>query len=155
MVIQNLAFEKEAHDAVMGHVLKSCEIQLHIFSLSHQKYQLNRMCAEQMSGSLTSVNRIFERQKLNQRRKIWLQTETEKKPAKEKVLETLKAIEVKKAETLSELSNPFKAAREKFETVLDLEEAKSKLTDYIEVDQGFSSELLFDAACEHYQLMKS
>ena len=49
-------------------------------------------------------------------------------------MDTLKAIEKKKADTLSELSNPFKASREKFETVLDLESARYKLIDFIEVD---------------------
>ena len=39
-----------------------------------------------------------------------------------------------KVETLSELSNPFKVAREKVETVLDLEVAKNKITDYVEID---------------------
>ena len=46
----------------------------------------------------------------------------------------MKAIEQKKADTLSDLSNPFKASGEKFETVLDLEAARHKITDFIEVD---------------------
>lgn len=68
---------------------------------------------------------------------------------------TLKAIEQKKTETLSDLSNPFKAGREKHEIVLDLECAKAKITDYIEVDQAIESEQLFNACCHHYGLMKS
>ena len=60
-----------------------------------------------------------------------------------------------KVDILSELSNPFKAAREKFETVMDLEVAKNKITDYIEVDQAVESEQLFWAVCHHLDLMKS
>lgn len=63
-----------------------------------------------------------------------LTTDPSKKPSKELTVDTLKAIEKKKADTLSELSNPFKASREKFETVLDLESARYKLIDFIEVD---------------------
>ena len=66
---------------------------------------------------------------------MWLTTDPSLKPSKELVIETLKKIEKMKAETLSELSNPFKAAREKYETVIDLECAKYKITDFIEVDQ--------------------
>ena len=64
-------------------------------------------------------------------------------------------VEESKKETLSELSNPFKAAREKFETVVDLEDAKKRLTHFIELDRGYASERLFWAACDHYGLMKS
>ena len=53
------------------------------------------------------------------------------------------------------MSNPFKAAREKYETVVDLEVAKWKLTHFIEIDKGFASERLFWAACHHYELMKT
>lgn len=60
-----------------------------------------------------------------------------------------------KAETLSELSNPFKVVRDKIDTVLDLESEKNKITDYIEVDQAFSNEMVFEAACHHYELMKT
>ena len=84
-----------------------------------------------------------------------LTMEETKKPSLEKTVETLKKIEKMKAETLSELSNPFKASREKFEIVLDLEIAKNKITDYIEVDQEIESENLFNAVCHHYDLMKS
>ena len=48
VVIQHLAFEKESHDAVMTFILKTSQVDENIFALSHQKYQLNRMCAEQM-----------------------------------------------------------------------------------------------------------
>ena len=65
---------------------------------------------------------------------MWLVTDSKLKPSREMVVATLKKIEKMKAETLSELSNPFKAAREKYETVIDLECAKYKITDFIEVD---------------------
>jgi len=70
-------------------------------------------------------------------------------------VETLQGIEEKKKETLSELSNPFKAAREKYETVIDLEVAKSKLRHFIEIDKCIASERLFWAACHEYGLMKT
>ena len=84
-----------------------------------------------------------------------LNVEDEKKPSLEKTIETLKKIEYMKADTLSQLSNPFKAARDKFEIVLDLEVAKNKISDYIEVDQKIESEQLFNAVCHHQGLMKS
>lgn len=83
-------------------------------------------------------------------RKIFLTLAEEQKPSREKTIEMLQNIEKMKAETLSELSNPFKVAREKIDTVLDLETAKNKITDYIEVDQAIASESLFEAACHHY-----
>lgn len=64
-------------------------------------------------------------------------------------------VEDKKKDTLSELSNPFKAAREKYETVIDLEEAKWRITHFIEIEKKFPSERLFWAACHHYELMKT
>ena len=65
---------------------------------------------------------------------MWLTTPEGQRPSKELTIETLKAIETRKAETLSELSNPFRVVREKFETVIDLEVAKAKLTNLIEDD---------------------
>ena len=44
IVIQHLAFEKDSHDAMMSFILRSKEIEETIFALSHQKYQLNRLC---------------------------------------------------------------------------------------------------------------
>lgn len=81
---------------------------------------------------------------------MFLTLAEEQKPSREKTIEMLQNIEKMKAETLSELSNPFKVAREKIDTVLDLETAKNKITDYIEVDQAIASESLFEAACHHY-----
>ena len=69
--------------------------------------------------------------------------------------ETLKLVEEKKKETLSELSNPFKVAREKFETVVDLEVAKWRLTHFIVIERNFACERLFWAACHEYGMMKS
>ena len=80
-----------------------------------------------MQGSLAGVNRVLERAQLTAGRKLLLTIDPTKKPSEEKTRETLQAIERKKADTLSELSNPFKASREKFETVLDLECAKHKI----------------------------
>ena len=71
---------------------------------------------------------------LAQGRKEFLVADAVKKPTREQAIAMIKEIEKKKADTLSELSNPFKVAREKIETVLDLEAAKNKITDYIEVD---------------------
>ena len=70
-------------------------------------------------------------------------------------METLEAIEEQKKQTLSELSNPFKVAREKYEIVIDLEVAKTKIRHFIEVDKSFESERLFWAACHEYGLMKT
>ena len=86
---------------------------------------------------------------------MWLMTAEADRPSKDLAVETLKAIEAKKVETLSELSNPFRVARDKFETVIDLEVAKAKLTNLIEVDKGIASEEMFWAACEHYDMVKS
>lgn len=98
---------------------------------------------------------MIERAQIAAGRKLLLTIDPSKKPSQEKTRETLLAVERKKAETLSELSNPFKAAREKIETVLDLECAKHKLTDFIEVDQQIESEQLFWACCHEYGMMKS
>lgn len=104
---------------------------------------------------MQGIQKVIERNERNKQKKLWLETDPTKKPSEELVIETLKAMEVKKAETLSELSNPFKVSREKYETVIDLECAKWRLTHFVEVDQGISSERLFWAACHHYNLMKS
>ena len=98
---------------------------------------------------------MIEKAELAQGRKEFLAADAVKKPTREQAIAMIKEIEKKKADTLSELSNPFKVAREKIETILDLEAAKNKITDYIEVDQGIGSESLFWAACHHYELMKT
>ena len=73
---------------------------------------------------MQGIQKVIERSERNKQKKLWLETDPTKKPSEELVIETLKAMEVKKAETLSELSNPFKVSREKYETVIDLECAK-------------------------------
>ena len=108
-----------------------------------------------MQGSLASVNRVIERAQLTAGRKLLLTTDPAKKPSKDLTTEILREIEKKKADTLSELSNPFKASRDKYETVLDLECARYKLTDYVELDRKIESEELFWACCHEYGLMKS
>ena len=70
---------------------------------------------------MQGIQKVIERNERNKQKKLWLETDPTKKPSEELVIETLKAMEVKKAETLSELSNPFKVSREKYETVIDLE----------------------------------
>ena len=104
---------------------------------------------------MAGVTRVQERAELTAGRKLLLTVDPSKKPSKETTMEILKDIEQKKADTLSDLSNPFKASREKFETVLDLECAKHKITDFIEVDKSIESEKLFWACCHEYGLMKS
>ena len=54
--------------------------------------------------------------------------------SKDKAIEMLKKIEEIKLDTLSDLSDPWKATREKLDTIIDLEVQKYKIIDYVEVD---------------------
>ena len=54
---------------------------------------------------------------------------------REKTIEILKKIEEIKLDTLSDLSDPWKATREKLDTIIDLEVQKYKIIDYVEVEQ--------------------
>ena len=54
--------------------------------------------------------------------------------SREKTIEILKKIEDIKADVLSDLSDPWKATREKLDTIIDLEVQKFKIVDYVEVD---------------------
>ena len=77
-----------------------------------------------------------------------------KVPSKEQVVEIMKKVEDLKLEALSDLSNPFKVAREKFDTVLDLEVYSTKIEDFIEVDNGISYSV-YTGACRFYNLLKT
>ena len=65
----------------------------------------------------------------------------------------LKKIEEIKVDVLSDLSDPWKATREKIDTIIDLEVQKYKIIDYIEVEMKTDDEV-FKAACVHYDLLK-
>ena len=54
--------------------------------------------------------------------------------SQEKTIEMLKKIEEIKVDVLSDLSDPWKATREKLDTIIDLEIQKYKLIDYVEVE---------------------
>ena len=49
-------------------------------------------------------------------------------------MEILKKIEEIKEDTLSDLSDPWKATRKKLDTIIDLEAQKYKIIDLVEVD---------------------
>ena len=73
--------------------------------------------------------------------------------SQEKTIEILKKIEDIKVDVLSDLSDPWKATREKIDTIIDLEVQKYKIIDYVEVDMQTNNEV-FKAACTHYDLLK-
>ena len=54
--------------------------------------------------------------------------------SREKTVEILKKIEEIKEDTLSDLSDPWKATRKKLDTIIDLEAQKYKIIDLVEVD---------------------
>ena len=54
--------------------------------------------------------------------------------SREKTIEILKKIEAIKTDVLADLSDPWKATREKLDTIIDLEVQKFKIVDYVEVD---------------------
>ena len=78
---------------------------------------------------------------------------TEAMLSQEKTIEILKKIEEIKADVLSDLSDPWKATRERIDTIIDLEVQKYKIIDYVEVDMETDDEV-FKAACIHYDLLK-
>jgi len=62
LVLKQLSHEKDVHEAVSEFILtEQCEIDKQIFSMSNEKYQLNRLCSEQITGSLQGINRVIER----------------------------------------------------------------------------------------------
>ena len=53
---------------------------------------------------------------------------------RDRTIEILKKIEDIKTDTLSDLSDPWKATRKKLDTIIDLEAQKYKIIDLVEVD---------------------
>ena len=67
-------------------------------------------------------------------KKVTIKNFEESMLSKEKTVEILKKVEDIKLDVLSDLSDPWKATRERLDTIIDLEVQKQKMIDYVEVD---------------------
>ncbi len=74
---------------------------------------------------------------------------------REKTLEVIKFVEDQKIDVLSELSNPFKAVREKEEVVIDLQLEECKIEDTLFFKFNIEDPTIYKKALEHYEFTKS
>jgi hypothetical protein len=127
-VLKQLSVEFEVANIVLNVVLEATGVSRDMYEKSQMKYRMNRMCEDQLKQTLSALNRDMESRGLKRLESSLVKFDPEVM-TREKTVEVMTYIEDQKLEVLSDLSNPFKAVREKEEVVVDLQVEQCKLDD--------------------------